>query len=354
MALEFAQLWEAVAQRELGALTLAPGRDAALPGRNSNQVVHTENGSYFVKVLGHGDQERRVRNSLAYDLFTDANPGTDLPQSPRCLVAEPEHGLLIFEHVPAAESGAALMVEERFHAADAERLGAQVATLHLTSTRHTPGPVPSWPSPNPGTLDGLPLRALPGLTGGELKAYGLLQGDEAVVRGLRKLAGDCADAEPTPVHGDLRVDQLLFDEGIWVIDWEEFGTADAARDTGTFLGEWIYRTVLDIPTARGDGVALPAEVAAPDIVARGYAKLQRLRPIAMAFWQGYRNRRPVDDAFVDRTARLIGWHLLDRFVAGSTMTSTLPAIHRAAAGVGRAALLNPEGVIELLGLQEAS
>lgn len=363
MTLPLTELWQAVAEADFGALTAAPRRDAGLPGRNTNQIVATERGSYFVKLLGHGERSRRVQNSLGYDRFVRANAGLDLPRSPRCLLAEPEHGLLIFEQITDAESGAALMVEERFDTALAHRLGAQLAHLHQAPATAAAGRLTSWPSPNPAVLEGLPLHLVGELTGGELKAYGLLQSDPEVVRSLRDLAQQCATAEPTPVHGDLRVDQLLIGRTdptsatpdaptLWVIDWEEFGLADPARDTGTFLGEWLYRTILDIPTSRGDGVALPDAVDTGDIVGRGYAKLQRLSPIVTQFWRGYREQRPIGRDFTERTARLIGWHLLDRFMAGSSMSATLPAIHRAAAGVGRAALLNPNGVIELLGLED--
>lgn len=356
MKVDVNEFWNQI-RDELGDLVPDTGELPRLAGRNINHVVRTDRGQYFVKVLLELDSDRRVTNSLGYDHF--AARVSAAPRSPRCLVAERELGILIFEYLADVESGAQLMVEERFTPETATALGRAVATLHLGEVALTPGELVSLPAPYPELLRGFPLHGLPELTGGELKAWSLLQADDAVRAALTDLNARSRAVPSAPVHGDLRVDQVLVDaEGRpWIIDWEEFGAADPARDTGSFLGEWLYRTVLDIPTSRGDGVELPDGSSTADLVGRGHAKLARLRPITEAFWQSYHRTRatagrPVDDDFSHRTAGFVGWHLLDRFVAGSALSGHLPAIHRAAAGVGRAALLNPVGVLELLGLEE--
>ncbi len=91
------------------------------------------------------------------------------------------------------------------------------------------------------------------------------------------------------------------------------------------------------------------------VLQRGVEKMQRLLPRVHHFWRGYRQSRPyLDDGFAARATAFAGWHLLDRMIAGATKTARLSGIQRAAAGVGRAALLNPEKFAATLGFEEGA
>jgi hypothetical protein len=68
------------------------------------------------------------------------------------------------------------------------------------------------------------------------------------------------------------------------------------------------------------------------------------------FWRAYTQVRPdIDPGLPVRATAFAGWHLLDRLVAGALSSARLSAIQRAAAGVGRAALVNPEKFATTLG-----
>ena len=327
------------------------GPEERLVGRNANYRIDTDSGRWFVKKFRFSDAADSLARCLAYDEVLAAHPDAGLPRSPRCVVADSDLGVLVQEYVDGAESGTTLMVEERFTPAVAATLGRTVAQLHSLDLRDLPAREDRpTPAPAVGLLGGIPLRHVRHLTGGELAAYGLIQSDAVLCDALRALAADSAAAATTPIHGDLRADQVLVRaDDVWVVDWEEFGAGDPARDTGSFLGEWLYRAVLDIPTARGGGDVMARGGSAGAVLRRGHEKARALAPIPRAFWQAYRTARDVDDDFVRRTGAFAGWHLLDRLLAGAATNAVLPAIHRAAAGVGRSGVLNPAGVHALLG-----
>ncbi|GGF97855.1 hypothetical protein GCM10007304_09740 [Rhodococcoides trifolii] len=324
-------------------------------GRNANYRITTDTGDYFIKKLQFSDAAIKMENCLAYDSFVSRHPAAGLPRSPRILAVNAELGIIVQDFLPHAENGSTLMVEERFATTVAADIGRSIAGLHARPTFGVPDR-DDRPTPAPSTtlLAGIPHRHLRHLTGGELQAYGLLQADATLCAALADLARTSNSVDRTPIHGDLRVDQILVDDRTWIVDWEEFGTGDPARDTGSFLGEWLYRAVLDIPTSRGGGAAMNRAEGAAAVVRRGHEKAQLLAPIARAFWSAYRGARDVDDEFVARTGQFAGWHLLDRLVAGAATNAVLPAIHRAAAGVGRSAVLNPAGVHRFLGLEDLS
>ncbi|MBT1192995.1 class V lanthionine synthetase subunit LxmK [Rhodococcoides kroppenstedtii] len=335
------------------------GPEERLVGRNANYRIDTDSGSWFVKKFRFSDAPDSLARCLAYDEVLAAHPDAGLPRSPSCVVADPDLAVLVQEYVDGAESGTMLMVDQRFTPAVAATLGRTVARLHSLELPDLPvrDDRPT-PAPAVGLLSGIPLRHVRHLTGGELAAYGLIQADAVLCDALRALASDsaaAAAAATTPIHGDLRADQVLVrGDDVWVVDWEEFGAGDPARDTGSFLGEWLYRAVLDIPTARGGGDALARGGSADAVLRRGREKARALAPISRAFWLAYRAERAVDDDFVRRTGAFAGWHLLDRLLAGAATNAVLPAIHRAAAGVGRSGVLNPAGVHALLGTEQPS
>lgn len=350
---------------ELGALTardprfgLRPGAHEVdqLFGRNVNLSVTTGSGSFFVKKIRYADADRKVRNSLAFEALCDRHPDEDLPRAPRSILADPDSGLLVQDLLADVEDGVTLMVEQRFPPGVAGDLGRRLARLHSAPVDGVPGGDRPWPAPGPHLLDAIPLDLVPHMTAAELTAYGLIQDDRVLVDAVVGLVARSGAADRTPVHGDLRVDQLLVGpDGHWLIDWEEFGVGDPARDLGSFLGEWLYRTVLDIPTSRGGGESLDQASPDPaDIVRRGHEKAALLAPVAQAFWSGYTSVRPVDPLLAERAGGFAGWHLLDRLVAGAHATSSLSAIQRAAAGVGRAAVLTPRGVFDLVGIEVAA
>ncbi|MFI6081406.1 hypothetical protein ACIBBB_10590 [Streptomyces sp. NPDC051217] len=192
-------------------------------------------------------------------------------------------------------------------------------------------------------------------TGAFIQGWGLLQRDGALLDGLERLRATETDAARVPIHGDLRLDQFLATEAaLYVNDWEEFRLGDPARDVGAYVGEWLHRAVLRIPSQETDD-AFSATLTHEEVVARGSVELDRVLPLIAAFHRGYREGGgPGDEGLVVRATSYAGWHLIDRLIASTKENGRLSAIVRAAAGIGRTALLDPRSFVSTVGLGEAA
>jgi hypothetical protein len=340
-------------------------------GRNDIWSGTTTTGKrVFVKRIAGGRSGRpRFDRSVGFERFANRT-GLFAPRRGRLVGSDAENLLLAFDHVEA-RTGAHLMIEEAFDEELAATAGHIVGALHAT-------PVPAGLEldrtqgifPPVEFLHGLPAGSFQASSAGELAAWRLLQQDPELVRALTGLRAAERRTEPVPSHGDLRVDQFLVTDGdegstLHLTDWEEFRLADPARDVGAFAGEWLFRGVLDIVTDRGekslgdktlgDNAFVDVEFTHDVVLERGAAKLQRLLPLVRSFWTAYRHERPVvDPGLSARATAFAGWHLIDRLIAGAARTSRLSGIERAAAGVGRTALLSPDRFADVLGLGELS
>ncbi|MGH8929837.1 MAG: class V lanthionine synthetase subunit LxmK [Egibacteraceae bacterium] len=342
---------------ELGLGAFIPESVHGLVGRNDVWAGTTTSGKpVLVKKLS-GDPihtAARMRRLLSYERLIRARAAWTL-DAPGCFGWDVQERLIAFEYLQGATSGAELMVAERFDDTVAETMGAGLARLHDTP-HQTEWGLEALPPPLPSLelLEGLPEAFFFNCSAAELQAWSLLQRDAELRGAIRSLVARERGAARVPAHCDLRVDQLLLHDGrLYLTDWEEFRLADGARDIGSFAGEWLYRAMLDIVTSRGDERKRYVQLVAADIPSRGVEKLERLRPKVQAFWRGYRRaRQAVDDELAVRATAFAGWHLLDRLLAGAANTSRLQPIQRAAAGVGRTALLTPERFVAVLGLDD--
>lgn len=296
----------------------------------------------------------RMRRLLTFERFAATAPKGAL-SAPTCLGADEALCLVAYEYLEGATSGAELMVAETFGQELARQVGRELARLHDAppvglEADDLPPTLPSL-----AMLEGLSAAHFMRASAAELQAWQLLQGDRELHEALRSLLAEEQEAPHVPAHCDLRVDQLLVESGrLHVIDWEEFRVADAARDVGSFAGEWLYRAVLDVVTHRGDAVGKreqPLRLDPDSVRARGVEKLARLRPLVRSFWDGYRaGRRELTAGLEIRATAFAGWHLLDRLLAGAANNSRLQPVQRAAAGVGRTALLAPDRFVTAVGL----
>ncbi|UQA94435.1 class V lanthionine synthetase subunit LxmK [Streptomyces halobius] len=327
-------------------------------GRNHAWSGRTASGRrVFVKHLvgAEPDIRARMRRMLAFEHFV-GTVSELTGHVPALLGHDEDAGLVAFEHIEA-ESGAELMVDETFSEELAFTVGQKIGALHAASPAgEMDDTLPALPDPR--LLHALPLATYNELSFAELEAWRLMQQDAALREGLENLRKWEDEAPRVPSHCDFRVDQLLLvDGGTPVIaDWEEFRLADPARDVGAFAGEWLYRSVLDIVTNRGDGdVQFPdVELTHEQVLSRGAEKIERLLPLIRQFWRGYLTRRAADPGFGARATAFAGWHLLDRLVAGAAQAQRLSGIERAAAGIGRGALITPHRFAIVLGFEAAS
>ncbi len=312
-------------------------------GRNHAWSGPTESGRrVFVKRLVGTDSDVRGRmaRTLTFERFAAQVPGLGR-HVPTLLGCDQEAGLVVFDHL-SAKNGAELMVDEKFSGQLAYTVGETVGMLHAAPAVEGMDDTPPV-LPGPGLLHALPLDMYNELSFAELEAWRLMQRDAELREALEELWRKGEAAPRHPAHCDLRVDQLLVYGGSVpvIADWEEFRLADPARDVGAFAGEWLYRSVLDIVTNRGDGdVPFPdVELTHTQVLTRGVEKMERLLPTIHRFWHGYRTQREVDPDFPIRATAFAGWHMLDRLIAGASQSSRLSGIERAAAGIGRGALM---------------
>ncbi|MFC4123038.1 class V lanthionine synthetase subunit LxmK [Nonomuraea zeae] len=329
-------------------------------GRNEVWAGRTDSGrKVFVKrLIGGDDAKPRLRRILAFERFKAARPPlAERLSTPLFLGEDEAAGLVAFEFMDEARNGAEAMIEESFGDELAGHVGEAIGHLHNAVPQDgdelDDGP---FPLPDLQLLRGLPLEVWQNLSYGEMESWSILHGDPELMRGIHALCERESRAPRVPVHGDFRVDQLLLPDsgGFQITDWEDFRLGDPARDVGAFAGEWLFRSILDIVSARGDEVVFEAaEFTHEMVLQRGAEKIERLQPRIHAFWQGYRAvRTGLDDDFAVRATAFAGWHMMDRLLASGARSGKLSGIQRAAAGIGRTALLRPARFTIALGLED--
>lgn len=328
------------------------------PGRNANHAVTTSSGRrVFVKQLtgSRPDAVRRFRRMCDFERIAVAGGWPDGLTTPVCLGWDEEEQTIAFEWLEGARSGHELAAAEEFGDELANRAGRLVGLVHSLPPEHQPALDTDLPRLPPlEFFDGLPLDYFVKSSGGCVEGWRMLQPDTALAGALRALRADEAHAERTAAHCDLRLDQFFLHEGtLHLCDWEEFRIADPARDLGSFAGEWLYRAVLEIPSRELDpGVAGPGPLSHQEVVERGVRELDRLRTRTVAFCEGYRETRTTaDPGLAARATGFAGWHLIDRMFAGAEGRPGLTAVERAAAGIGRSAVLTPGKFASALGLE---
>jgi hypothetical protein len=339
---------------------LAQGGDSPR-GRNHNYACRTNKGhAVFVKRLDsrQPDAARRFRRQRTFEL-TVAAAGHGGLRTPACLGWNDEELIVAFAWLEEARVGSELASAGEFDDALAHQAGRAIGTLHsivLDDRAPAEDAAVDTEPPLLPVLDFFACLPLPYYTqasAASLEAWGLLQRDDELAHALGELRAEEARAAAVPSHCDLRLDQfLLYEEALYLTDWEEFRTADPARDIGSFVGEWLHRAVLEIPSKDPEFSGPVPQLSHQDIVRRGVAELDRLRTRNVAFWDGYRQTATVtDDRLRTRAAAFAGWHLLDRMFAAAEQRPKLTALDRAAAGIGRSAVLRPEKFADTLGLE---
>ncbi|MFC9127686.1 class V lanthionine synthetase subunit LxmK [Streptomyces sp. NPDC057099] len=385
----------------LGLGPFDPATLSALPGRNDTWAGTTASGTaVFVKRLTGPaeDVRRRMDRALAFEALTATGPERAM-RGPRLLGSDEEGGLLAFEYLEGARNGTELMLDQTFGPDLAAQAGKALGLLHATALPCGTGggngrdgqavralDTSTPPLPSLGLLEALPLPMYEEASSAELQTWQLLQNDASLIAAVTALLEAERTAPKVPAHCDLRMDQFLVTTGttaetgtktdttadpgrprLLVADWEEFRAGDAARDIGGFVGEWLHRSVLDIVMHRGGSAQQDADplsgaeafsqagMSRKTVLHRGRSNLLRVRPVIEAFWAGYRQARPrVDPGLAHRATGFAGWHLLDRLLAGAARANHLRAIERAAAGIGRTALIAPARFTTTLGLGETS
>jgi hypothetical protein len=334
----------------LGSLNLGELKDCdvtAFGGRNENWAGITSTGSpVFVKRVRGELARQQIQRSVGFDEAVGLAGRTEL-LSPRLLGHDEEARLVVTDLLREAPNGAELFVEGRFDEDLAHRAGRAVGLLHATdadSLRDRPDTTEPW-LPNPALNEAVPLRAYLHFTMAEVTFWRIIHADPALCEAVERLRERERTAPRCPVHCDVRLDQFLLHEGrLYLIDGEEFRLADPARDVGAFIGDCLHHALRTLS-------ACDEEPSHDALVERGTRELTRTRPALSAFWAGYRSAYgEVDPELAVRAVAFAGWQLIDRALALAGMASRLGATARAAMGIGRTALLDPERYVAAMGL----
>jgi hypothetical protein len=339
----------------LGLGRLAPATDlATFPGRNDNWSGRTDEGHrVFVKRFGgpeHSARER-LRRSVGCGQLLARCP---IEVAPRNLGWDEDARMLVSDFIADARSGADLAAGGQFGADLAFRAGSVIGSVHaLPAGSLAPDSAAERrpPLPSAELLRGLPLPVFCECSAGELKAWRLMQQDEFLADAVGRLLAQEEQAARVAAHCDLRLDQFLLAAGrLYLTDWEEFRLADAARDVGSFAGEWLHRKV----TGWADATA--AEPPSHEEIVRHCTQgIEEARPAIAAFWSGYQQARPHHDrGLAGRAVAFAGWHLFDRMLAAARQSVRLSAVHRAAAGIGRTLMRDPAASAATIGLGPGS
>lgn len=342
--LESASFSDVLAGAELG--SVRPDSARVLSGRNTNIAVRTDAGiDLFVKLVDPDPSNTGFAHTMKFEEFARIN--REQMQSagvPTLLASSPEHGILVYELVRDARTLAELFDDRDIDPARFDAVGRQLAVFHSVSGGTDSIPTAPHRFPPLGSLRALPLEYWTRCSAAELEAWSLMQADEQLVAALDDLRRQEAKVPQRPVHGDMRLDQVLLDaHAVYLTDFEDFRLGDPARDIGALLGDLTYRAVLSIIKDWSGDFALDADLTHEAILDRGTDALEAQRPVFTAFWNGYRAvTGQADSELTTRATAWVGWHMFDRLLAAGKDRNRLLSVHRAAAGVGRAAMMDPE------------
>lgn len=351
---------------DVDALLRTAGRDGADPstahvlsGRNTNFSVQTRGGDpLFVKQFeapsdAAPDTGTNLAQALAFERYREAHPETLAGLgAPDLVAADEAKALLIYTLIPEVTNLAEVADRGELTAEHLHDVGVALAALHAGPV--TDGvPTVRHRLPPSGAFVAINQLSWAMASAAELEAWALLQGDQGLIDGVSELRRrEDTGEHATPIHGDLRLDQVLLSPtGVHVTDFEDFRVGDPARDLGSMLGELAYRAILAIIKDTDASFTLDVEFTHEEIVERGARELDATIPLLKALWAGYRTvPGRTDPTLGERSAAWLGWHMFDRLLASSKDRNKLLSVHRAAAGIGRAVLLAPDRYVTTFGL----
>lgn len=331
--------------------------DSRRAGRNTTHVVVEPEGLAIHKRFDGlaADRQRRFDNTLSWQRVQDDH---GLHLAPEITRVDRDTWAIWFDYLDSAQTLQAF-IDARAEWSDLTAVlhdcGAAIAGAH-----GIPLPAGRPESATPSDLGGVdPLALFTALTpeqyaeasGAELECWSLFHHDEVLRDALRRwVDAQVHDPVGGVIHGDLRPDQYLIDEqGVHIIDWEEWGPGAFTRDLAGVLGPMLFEALVTGVGATGQAGGLPGEMHAA-LVARTHAALVAFTPAVRAFLTGYAvgGGRGIDSR---RLGQDLGWALIERVLARAAMSHRLPAVDKAVAGIGRQALVSPESIVAALGLE---
>lgn len=333
---------------ELGAIEMDSLR--SILGRNINWRGTRRSGEHFFakKLIGY-DSTNRFTRSLAAGALADRIP------TPELLCHHQERSVLVFSVPRGAEQVRGWFGGREPDEQSLVECGEVLGKLHALNLTAEVGDT-RFVAPPLSDLKAISVDVYNHLTAGQIEAFRLLHSDPTVSASVAKLRAreDAALEHYTPVHGDIRLDQFLIsEEGIFVIDFEEFRRGDPARDLGSLVGSILHSAILSIPERLKDERSIGVATTDREIMEAGSSSLERVAQVISEIWARYQGSRGDTSADPDlpvRATAFAGWHMFDRLLASSEAASMLSPGILAAAGIGRSLLSDPDGHAESIGL----
>jgi hypothetical protein len=193
-------------------------------------TTESGHGLFVTQLVGFGgDVEDRLRRLVDFQRFADGHFRDGRLPAPVLLDHDPRTKLVAYEAIREGVGGAQLVVDEQFTHDHARRVGAALGAVHAARTALDIDDSP-FTFPATDVLDALPEAMFDLLSFGEVQAWNLLQHDVELRSAIEGLRAAERHAPKVPIHGDFRIDQLLFTaDDVYITDWEEFRLADGAR-----------------------------------------------------------------------------------------------------------------------------
>ncbi|MEU2030507.1 class V lanthionine synthetase subunit LxmK [Nocardia amamiensis] len=333
----------------LGFGDLLPESVSSVTGRNTNWIGETQSGiSVFVKQLhGRDRTDRLTRISVIAGLHVE---GLRMPEM---IGLDFEDSIVAFRLLPEAKNLLDRVAADEISLEDCASCATLVAALHNADASDLDKG--SHPLPPMDHFDAIPFDAYSIASGAQLDMWRLFQNDSVLQTSLNALrrCEEVACREARPTHGDLRLDQFTLSRNyMYLMDFEEARLGDPARDVGSFIGEWLHQAVIKIPEELPRAFDFGHQATHQEVVETGLNELEKRTPYIREFFETYcaERSRPEGTDFSTRCAAYAGWHMLDRMLAASADAAVLSAGSRAAGGIGRTLLVNPEEFTSTLGM----
>lgn len=314
-------------------------------GRNASAIARFDRaGRVHLKRMEGPEREQRYARTVAFEHW---RCGRELHfHAPTLLAHDENHTCVAFGFVDSETNVGHAVANGTADVTLLEQCMAAIGSLHCQPVDPTMDTsLPEYPPQHVGAVG---LAYMENATFGELSLWQILQHDRELAAGLARLAA--APFTPTPIHGDFRPDQVLFDgEGVIVLDWEEFRAGDPCRDLGAFLGEVLHHGIRRFASgASTDGHTVDDHA----IVQHGVELISQVRPVLQRCRRAY--PRPMSEHDEARLLGFIGWHLFDRALVNASVNGRLGANDRALAGIGRKLLLGGSRYADTIGIAVAA
>ncbi|MFI8569076.1 phosphotransferase [Rhodococcus sp. NPDC078407] len=322
-------------------------------GRNDSAIItfDDETKVFFKQIRGIGGEARYARSAAFFDALDVEVLGFS---TPGLLASDDDALAALYEFVDDGPDASQRFRAGEIGTVEYVRIGSLLAQLHGARVVRADRIDHSVPPLPPTGINAIPVELYAQSTMGQLDMWKLLQGDAELRSALSRLIVDGRQVDRSPVHGDLRLDQIVLGASAWILDWEEFRLGDPARDVGGVLGELFYYRMRRIVDGASDD--LTEGLTHEEVMRRGAGLLAESLPDMQTVWKSYLGTASClgDGAsFSARCVGYFGWQLFDRALASGTAFGRVSALDRALAGIGREAMVRNERYVSALGLEAA-